>query len=188
VTDSVAAAIRLRPRRKEGDTVLKLGFAGTATDERVVELLAAVVDEAPPAAVVAVAYADWSGAGSLPPVDMIGPAARAGATGLLLDTFAKDGSDLFDLMPVEAVRRWVDRARAAGLMTAIAGSIGRTSLSLLDRIRPDIVGVRGAACDGGRMGRVSEARVRVLRDALDRAEWTASATAKRQKPAPLTPS
>jgi uncharacterized protein (UPF0264 family) len=137
---------------------------------------------------VAVAYADWTRADSPPPVDLIGPASQAGARGLLLDTFAKDGRGLFDLMSVEAVRRWVHQGRAAGLMTAVAGSLDASSLALLDRIRPDVVGVRAAACDGGRLGLVSEAKVRALRAALVRPASADGATAKRQRVAPVTPS
>jgi uncharacterized protein (UPF0264 family) len=187
VADAVAAVLRLMPRRERGETVLKLGFAGAATDDRAGQLLLAVVAGSRPAAVVAVAYADWTRAGSPPPIALIGTAARAGARGVLLDTFAKDGRDLFDLMPVRTVRRWVDLARAAGLMTAVAGSLGSRSLGLLNQIRPDIVGVRGAACDSGRMGQVSEERVRELRGALDRAALAASAIAKREMVSPVTP-
>jgi uncharacterized protein (UPF0264 family) len=38
----------------------------------------------------------------------------------------------------------------------------------------DIVGVRGAACDGGREGEVVEERVRVLRSVLGRAAGQAA--------------
>ncbi|HEY0776746.1 MAG TPA: (5-formylfuran-3-yl)methyl phosphate synthase, partial [Gemmatirosa sp.] len=34
---------------------------------------------------------------------------------------------------------------------------------IVREIGPDVVGVRGAACDGGRTGRISAERVRALR-------------------------
>ncbi len=187
VPDVVAAVLGLMPPRRDGEIVLKLGFAWVATDERAAELLAAAVAAARPAAVVAVAYADWSRAGSPPPVSLIRAAARAGAAGLLLDTFSKDGHGLFDLMPVEMVGRWVEQGRAAGFMMAVAGSLGTGALPLLGQIRPDVVGVRGAACEGGRMGWVSEVKVRELRTGLDRAVSPTSATAKRHTAALVAP-
>jgi hypothetical protein len=186
VPEAVSATRRLVPRRHHGEIVLKLGFAGTSAEALAQERLAAVVAAARPAAVVAVAYADWSTAMSVAPLTLIGVAARSGAAGLLLDTFAKNGRHLFELMPVEAVRDWVEAVRGAGLLTAVAGSLTGASLAHLNQIGPDVVGVRGAACEGGRMGMVSEARVRELRGAIDRASRSPSATAKRQTIAPLT--
>jgi (5-formylfuran-3-yl)methyl phosphate synthase len=187
VTAAELTVRRLMPGRK-GEVVLKMGFAGAATEDRAGMLLAATVAAARPALIVAVAYADWTRADSPPPLALIGPAIRAGAHGVLLDTFAKDGRDLFDLMPVEAVRSWVEEGRAAGLLTAVAGSLDGSSLELLNQIRPDVVGVRGAACNGGRLGRVAEDRVRALRTALDRAVSPTGATAKRQRISPVTSS
>jgi len=116
------------------------------------------------AELVLVAYADASRVGSLPPLAVPDIAAAAGARGVLLDTAFKDQGSLFDLLDVARVAQWLAAARAAGLFTALAGSLGggepglRTALAL----GADIVGVRGAACDGGRTGRVSVARVAAL--------------------------
>ncbi len=49
-----------------------------------------------------------------------------------------------------------------GLFTALAGSLGEPGLRTALALGADIVGVRGAACDGGRTGRVSVARVAAL--------------------------
>jgi (5-formylfuran-3-yl)methyl phosphate synthase len=57
----------------------------------------------------------------------------------------------------------IQEVRSAGLTTAVAGALGPDDLPRLREAAPDIVGFRGAACDGGRSGRVTEARVRLLR-------------------------
>jgi uncharacterized protein (UPF0264 family) len=118
------------------------------------------------AQLVLVAYADAARAASVPPLAIVEIAAAAGARGVLLDTAFKDQGSLFDLLDVARVAQWLAAARATGggLFTALAGSLGggepglRTALAL----GADIVGVRGAACDGGRTGRVSVARVAAL--------------------------
>jgi hypothetical protein len=114
------------------------------------------------AELVLVAYADAARAGSLPPLAVPDIAAAAGARGVLLDTAFKDRGSLFDLLDVARVAQWLAAARAAGLFTALAGSLGEPGLRTALALGADIVGVRGAACDGGRTGRVSVARVAAL--------------------------
>jgi uncharacterized protein (UPF0264 family) len=114
------------------------------------------------AELVLVAYADATRAGSLPPLAVPAIAAVVGARGVLLDTAFKDRGSLFDLFDVAGVAQWLAAARAAGIFTALAGSLGEPGLRTALALGADIVGVRGAACDGGRMGRVSVARVAAL--------------------------
>lgn len=42
-------------------------------------------------------------------------------------------------------------------------------MSLIARAKADVIGVRDAACDGGWLGSVNQARVRMLRQRLDAA-------------------
>jgi uncharacterized protein (UPF0264 family) len=114
---------------------------------------------------VAVAYADRTA--GLSPLEIARLAAQAGADGVLLDTLAKDGRDLFDLTAVREVKTWVESARAAGLIAAIAGSLGPESLGSIREVGPSVLGVRGAACTGGRGGVIDVEKVRALRRALD---------------------
>jgi uncharacterized protein (UPF0264 family) len=65
------------------------------------------------------------------------------------------------------VKAWVEAARAAGLVAAVAGSLRVESLAPIREIDPDIVGVRGAACTGGRNGMVDPGKVRAIRRTLD---------------------
>jgi uncharacterized protein (UPF0264 family) len=116
--------------------------------------------------VVVVAYADAARAATASP-DTIGRlAAECGAAGVLLDTQIKDGRGLLSWLDLPALRVWVERAKRAGLLPALAGGLQRDDLGLLSAANPVVVGVRGAACDGGREGGVNARRVRALRERI----------------------
>jgi (5-formylfuran-3-yl)methyl phosphate synthase len=48
----------------------------------------------------------------------------------------------------------------------VAGSLALDDVGAVARIGPDVLGVRGAACLGGRSGKISIRRVRELRQRL----------------------
>ena len=112
---------------------------------------------------MAVAYADADRVGSLPASRFVDLAARAGASGLLLDTADKAGPGLRGLISPAALKAWVGLAHDAGLLVALAGKLGPDDLAFVRDAGADIVGVRGAACDSGRTGRVSADWVAALR-------------------------
>lgn len=149
---------------------LKLGFAGAEDERAVREVLAAAVARAGSLpgrpGIIAVAYADHRNARSLPPAAIVGLAAEAGAAGVLLDTHGKEGGGLFAWISPGVLAAWVGAGREAGLLTAVAGSLTASTIPLAVQAAPDVVGVRGAACRGGRSGIVSAAKVRGLREAL----------------------
>lgn len=103
--------------------------------------------------------------------------AATGIAGVLVDTAAKHGARLVDRWPLARLAEWVGCWRDAGLLVALAGRLDPEAIDRLRPVAPDIVGVRGAACDGGRDGEVSEARVRALRDALGYAPSSAGSVA-----------
>jgi (5-formylfuran-3-yl)methyl phosphate synthase len=158
---------------RAGAEYVKVGFAGCADVARAAAVIAAAVDgvrevgqeggsEARRVRVVAVAYADAGRARSVPPEAIVDAAVRGGGGGVLLDTAFKDGGGLFDLLDAAAVAAWVREAEAAGLVSALAGKLDGGGVVTARSIGPHIVGVRGAACVGGRSGRISPARVREL--------------------------
>ena len=164
-----AAVGRLAFPRRVGGVYVKIGFAGASGREGVARQLAAARDEARRAgspAIVAVAYADHTRAPAPSPADVLWAAATTGAAGVLIDTFVKDGRDLFASVSDEALAEWVAEARSLGLLVAVAGSLGLDSIARVAHAGPDVIGVRGAACEGGRLGRVSAGRVRDLRAAI----------------------
>lgn len=151
---------------------VKVGFAGIDDAVRVESLLAAAVRGARVASgntgVIAVAYADARRAGAVAPARLIEAAERSGAMGVLLDTAFKEGGGLFDAMPEERVADWVRSAHAAALTVALAGTLVGADLTAARVLGADIVGVRTAACEGGRTGRVTSARVAALAASLGR--------------------
>ena len=151
---------------------LKLGFAGVSRPRRIKDLLEVACTAAremgcPSARVIAVAYADNENAGCADPGTVWDAAGSVGVAGVLLDTWSKGGRHLFNWIEPEAVRNLVNQARCAGLLTALAGGLGPEQLPAACQVDPDIVGFRGALCQGGRDGKVSRARVRRLKTLLE---------------------
>ena len=149
---------------------LKLGFAGLRNPESIRSLLRAALQGAAgrPVAIVAVGYADAPQAGSLPPETICQIAADAGAAGVLLDTYQKAAGNLLTWLEPSRLAALLARARAAGLLTAVAGGLAVDELPAVFRAGPDIVGFRGALCEGGREGTLSQERVRQVRWQLSR--------------------
>lgn len=150
-----------------GAHFLKVGFAGIASARRVTQLAAAAVEGARRAraacGIVAVAYADADRAASLDADAILAAAAAAGTAGVLLDTFDKRRGGLLTLMSPDQLASWVAAAHDARLHAALAGRLTDADLPNVASTGADIAGVRGAACVGGRNGRVSRARVARLR-------------------------
>ena len=111
---------------------------------------------------VAVAYADWQTAASPAPPRLIAAAAAVGAATLLIDTFDKQGPGLFGAAPVPEVASWLEAARSAGIRVALAGRLDARECGTALALGAVIVGVRTAACAGGRMGSVEERKVAAL--------------------------
>jgi hypothetical protein len=146
-----------------GAELVKVGFLGSPA-ERIPRLVSAAVRGTKTggrdAGVVAVAYADAERAASLP--ELLEWAAL-GAQGVLLDTADKSGPGLRALVAPHTLAAWVTRAHEAGLLVALAGQLTADDLAFVREAGADIAGVRGAACHGGRAGRVAADRVRLLR-------------------------
>jgi uncharacterized protein (UPF0264 family) len=157
-----------RPPDRPAPVYLKLGFAGTRSLGRITALLKDAVAAANPNGLVAVGYADHGAAGTLPPEDVLGAAVTAGARGVLVDTWRKDGRALLDHLSIERLTSLSLGARSAGLLFALAGSLDGAAIARLAGLA-DIVGVRGAACRGGRSGTVNAGCVAELRRRVGRA-------------------
>ncbi len=132
---------------------------------------------------VAALFADRVGDGaSVRP--LLAAVAAAGASGILWDTAEKDGRGLFAHWPVPVMREWADAARSEGLWVAVAGALGLDDLDAVRMVSPRVLGVRGAVCEGGRSGTVSEALVRRLAEAVGQAP--SSAERRAMPAAPIT--
>lgn len=149
---------------------VKLGFRGVDHPGQVHRLLVVATAAAAAAPghprVVAVAYAD-TGSGAPEPERVLEAAAAARVAGILLDTADKRGGSLLAHRSPAWLRAWVARAQSAGCFTALAGSLGAADLVTIRELGADLIGVRGAACEGGRNGRVSAERIRRMLAELD---------------------
>lgn len=141
-----------------GAAFVKIGFAGITSAARAERLLRAAVRGSRNA--VAVAYADREDLSRDALLDLAG---SARARGVLLDTADKTGPGLPALIARDALARWVSRARGHGLLVALAGRLTAGDMRFIRDVGADIVGVRGAACAGGRSGVVTEANVQALK-------------------------
>ena len=157
-----------------GARLVKVGFAGVSDPRQVGDIVArlaracASVDGA--SGVIAVAYADAPAGQRIDRRRLISIAADSGARGVLVDTADKHGPGLLELWSIAALEAWVHEAHSCGLTAAVAGKLRLEDLTVIAETGADIAGVRGAACVGGRIGRVSAERVRALaaRVALER--------------------
>lgn len=157
-----------------GATYIKVGLYGCTTPDQAVEVMRGVVravkDYRPDAFVVASGYADAHRIGCVNPLALPDIARRSGSDAAMLDTAVKDGTRLFDHVPPEVCADFVRLAREAGLLAALAGSVTVGDLGALTRIGTDIVGVRGAVCEGGdrNTGSIQPHLVAAFRAEMDR--------------------
>jgi len=160
--------------RRPAELYVKVGLAGVIQPAAARSVLEAAVSAARRSPlepdVVAVAYADHGLAQAVGPEVVLDAAAETGVRGVLLDTWSKEGRPLFAWRTWAEIRGWVDRARSRGLLTAIAGSLSLDHMALVRRLGPDVFGVRGAACEGGRTGLVRARLVQQLAEAKRQAD------------------
>lgn len=123
----------------------------------------------PECALIAVGYADAAEIGALPWKLLPEVARAAHINGCMVDTALKDGRRLFDHCAEATLAHWLAECRTVGLLGALAGSLSSADLPALRRLRPDVVGFRGAACWGDRVnGQVQADLVAALRAGLPR--------------------
>jgi uncharacterized protein (UPF0264 family) len=81
---------------------------------------------------------------------------------LVIDTFRKDGTNLLDLVAVESLQDLMRDAAHDHVRLVLAGSLTDQAIKRLLLLQPAYIGVRGAACAGGRNGTIDLARVKSL--------------------------
>jgi uncharacterized protein (UPF0264 family) len=165
-----------------GVSFIKMGFAGVSAADRAGTLLAAAVRGAGGASgscgVIAVAYADADRANAISPTAVIRIAHDTGARGVLLDTAFKEGRTVFAIMGELHLGQWVAEAHRHHLMVALAGQLSASDFSRARSLGAGMVGVRGAACVGGRTGVVSRNRVAALAAVVNERQIVASAAGR----------
>jgi uncharacterized protein (UPF0264 family) len=159
-----------------GVDYVKVGLYGLKTSEDAVFLLQQVCRAAkdcnPAVKVAAAGYADAQKIGSFDPLLIPEVVHKAGADVAMLDTAAKDGTNLFTCLTPDQLRRFVASAHGFGLQAALAGSLRRQDLPVVYGLGADIAGLRGAACtDSDRnRGHITRELVAELSETLKQAK------------------
>jgi (5-formylfuran-3-yl)methyl phosphate synthase len=108
---------------------------------------------------IGVAFADYGADEAL-----IRLMAQSGFAGTMIDTARKAGGRLLDYMDIAALGRFVDRARACGLLAGLAGSLEPPDIPRLLLLAPDVLGFRRALCtDADRTAPISAEAIDVVR-------------------------
>ena len=116
---------------------------------------------------VAVSYADFERANAPAPEFILKDAIKNNVAAFLIDTYVKDDRSVFDVIGFDRLTRLRNEAHGAGIAFALAGQVREEHLPSVVELAPDIVGVRGAVCEGtNRTGQLSVARVRALKNGL----------------------
>ncbi|MGC8999138.1 MAG: (5-formylfuran-3-yl)methyl phosphate synthase [Candidatus Bathyarchaeia archaeon] len=136
-----------------GADYVKAGLLGVKTTSEALHLMRevciAVKDYNPALKVIAAGYADHKSAGCLNPLELPEVAYKVGADGVLVDVKAKRaGRNVFSFLKEEELKKFVDKAHKFNLIVAIAGCLDKSDVSSVYALGADIIGVRGAVCDG----------------------------------------
>lgn len=110
---------------------------------------------------VAVAYADHTAAGCLPPTQVFEIAAANGIEFCLIDTFLKNGLSTVDHLGITGLRDLQKTVNQLNLWWALAGSLTDNSVTTIQKqgLHPNCFGVRGDICIGDRTGRLATHRI-----------------------------
>lgn len=149
-----------------GADYIKVGLYDIQTREQALELLTkitrAVKDYDATKKIVASGYSDYERINSISPLLLPEVAAEAGVDVVMVDTAIKDGKSTFEFMDEKKLKKFTDLAHEYGLENAIAGSLKFEDLPTLERISPDIIGVRGMVCGGDRRTAIQQELVEKL--------------------------
>ncbi len=160
-----------------GARYIKAGLYGTRDYGQALEVMSAVArtcrEADPTLMAVAAGYADYRRFGGLDPLTIVRVARDSGAALVMLDTAVKDGTSLFDALSEGEIAGFLSAAGAAGLATALAGSLRASHLDTLGRLGVDVVGIRGAVCRGG--DRLTAIDAGLVKDFVARARMPAAA-------------
>ena len=145
---------------------VKVGLANCTNRSSWQQELAETFRSLPAVERVMVAYADWKHSSAPRPDELLELAVELSCQVFLLDTFTKDARNLIDFANLELISKWLSQANKLSLITAVAGSLNTSSLPRILDLAPDVIAVRGAACDGPRDGSVNVKRVQELRRSI----------------------
>lgn len=153
---------------QSGVDVVKIGFFTDAGRAAVLEALRPVAARG--VRLVAVLMADRD-----PDLADLAPFARAGFSGVMLDTADKRAGGLRRHRDEAELARFVADVHELGLVCGLAGSLGVPDIPPLVRLGADYLGFRGALCAGERHDRLDPTAFRRVRSALEAARGETAA-------------
>ncbi len=111
---------------------------------------------------IAVLFADAE-----PDLAIVSALARAGFTGVMLDTMDKRRGSLSSVLDREELAAFIDAAKTLRLLTGLAGSLRLQDIPGLLPLQPDYLGFRGALCrQHERTARLEPAALDQIRQAI----------------------
>jgi len=136
-----------------GADIIKVGLKGPKNEEQAIILMKKVVkavkDYNTDLKVVAAGYADQSRMHTSPEFMAIPTiAAESGSDIAMLDTYFKDGMNLFDFLNTTQLVQFRNKAKDLNLDVALAGNLMKSTISEIKKIQPDLIGVRSVVCEG----------------------------------------
>ena len=146
--------------RRAADFV-KIGlFPADAGARRAV--IAGLADIAATTRLIAVFFADGD-----PDFSLLDDLEAAGFHGAMIDTMGKAGGGLLKHLPAGALRNFVARCRALGLVSGLAGSLEAPDVPRLAVLGPDYLGFRRALTTGRREDAIDLGAVQAMRALID---------------------
>ncbi|MBD3230170.1 MAG: (5-formylfuran-3-yl)methyl phosphate synthase [Candidatus Lokiarchaeota archaeon] len=155
-----------------GVNYVKAGLKGVENEDEAINLMKkitrAVKENNKDTKVVAAAYADYKRFGTINPLLVPEIAEKAGCDIAMIDTGIKDGKSLFDFLKLEQLEKFIEDGHKRNLEIALAGSLKEKDFPVLKRLAPDIIGIRGAACEkNDRLnGSIKSERIKALKSLL----------------------
>ncbi len=168
-----SAALAAFGALKAGADIIKVGLKGSRDMKSatyfVKQVVRAVKSTNKSAKIAVCAYGDFERSGTIDPMLIPEIASECGGDIAMIDTAIKDGRPLTDFLQMEDLESFIKETHSHGLWAALAGSLGAGEVQALKPLNPDVIGVRGAACERGdrNNGSISENRVQQLKELLE---------------------
>ena len=135
-----------------GADIIKVGLKGPKNLEEGIRMMKKVVkavkDFNKEIKIVAAGYADQKKLKkSLDPFLIPIIASESGSDIAMLDTYFKDGSNLFDFLNEDQLLEFNSLGKEHGVQVALAGNLRINNISQIKNVSPDIIGVRSIVCN-----------------------------------------
>ena len=135
-----------------GADIIKVGLKGPQNLEEGIRMMKKIVkavkDFNQEIKIVTAGYADQRKLKKSPDPFLIPIiASESGSDIAMLDTYFKDGSNLFDFLNEDQLIEFTSIGKQHGIQIALAGNLRTSDINQIKSISPDIIGVRSVVCN-----------------------------------------